>query len=315
MKERVANYNTSGMWLVGNIPVCANDWKTKETAMKTIHLLIGLFITTLGPTPSAHAGTKSGPDASVVAAYDQALLSAVVSLADAHLLQTRQKLEILARTAEVQSGQWEHMKPLVTASVPQPLVLWFAQADGTYHTSAVGPVDPELDFVDPRQLQNSSLSEAVGKILRIQRLTETFVFRHLAVDRLAGGIWPHSAESAEIEWRTGEASPFPSPFTLSAGENRLEAGLAEDEFPGCDAKRILKSEEEKRLPPSPAHHQTILARQQPHRIFLSALHSSAFRFIQASPPPRPGSASLCDLCSHRRSSPTPCASAIQILPI
>ena len=154
--------------------------------MKTIHLLIGLFITTLGPTPSAHAGTKSGPDASVVAAYDQALLSAVVSLADAHLLQTRQKLEILARTAEVQSGQWEHMKPLVTASVPQPLVLWFAQADGTYHTSAEGPVDPELDFVDPRQLQNPSLSEAVGKILGQTTGKVTYEFngspRHLYFD-------------------------------------------------------------------------------------------------------------------------------------
>jgi hypothetical protein len=223
--------------------------------MKGNYLLIGLFTVTLGLTPSPRAQTKPGPAANTEAAYDEALLSAVGSLADAHLLQTRHTLEILARTEEVQSGQWERMKHLVSASGPPvlPQVLWFAQPDGTYHTSAEGlagqklsdrayfpkliageavcgdlvvskstgeksviiavpvkregrvvgaigasifvddlsrllnerlklpagslfyaltangltafHIDPKLDFVDPRQLQNPSLSEAAGTIL------------------------------------------------------------------------------------------------------------------------------------------------------
>lgn len=229
--------------------------ETKWTAMKNISLLVGLFIVTSGLMSSAPAPAKAESPASKETAYDQALLSAVGSLADAHLSQTRHTLEILARTAEVQSGQWERMERLVSASVPQalPQVLWFVQLGGTYYTSAAGLVgqklsdrayfpklmagevvcgdlvvskstgeksviiavpvkkdgavvggigasifvddlsqllnerlklpagslfyaltadgltafhiDPKLDFVDPRQLQNPSLSDAVGTIL------------------------------------------------------------------------------------------------------------------------------------------------------
>ena len=114
--------------------------------MKKSPLFIGLLFVTLGLTPPAHAQAKAGTAASTDAAYDQALLSAVGSLADAHLSQTRQTLEILARTAEVQSGQWERMKPLVSASVPPmlPQVLWFALPDGTYCISAGGLADHTL---------------------------------------------------------------------------------------------------------------------------------------------------------------------------
>lgn len=240
--------------------------------MKTIPLLIGWCIVTLGLTPAANSQTTAG----TAAACDQALLSAVGSLADAHLSQTRQTLEILARTSEVQSGQWQLMKPLVSASVPPtlPQVLWFAQLDGTYYTSTEGLVgqklsdrayfpklmageavsgdlvvskstgkksviiavpvkkdgrlvggigasifvddlsqllnerlklpagslfyalttsgltafhiDPKLDFVDPRQLQNPSLSEAVGKILGQTTGEVTYEFngspRHVLFD-------------------------------------------------------------------------------------------------------------------------------------
>ncbi len=214
-----------------------------------------LLILTNGLTPPAPAQAETHSAASKEGACDQALLSAVVGLADARLSQTRQALEILARTAEVKSGQWELMKPMVTAALPPmlPQVFWFAQVDGTYHTSAEGRaeqklsdrgyfpkllagevvcgdlvvskstgkksviiavpvkkddqvvgglgasifaddlsqllneqlklpvgslfyaltpsgltafhIDPKLDFVDPRELQNPSLSDAVGTIL------------------------------------------------------------------------------------------------------------------------------------------------------
>lgn len=111
-----------------------------------IGLVVGSVIVTHGLPPDARAATTAGPAAGMEAAYDQALLSAVGSLADAYLLQTRHTLEMLARTAEVQSGQWDRMKPLVSASVPPtlPQVLWFARPDGTYYTSAGGRVDPKL---------------------------------------------------------------------------------------------------------------------------------------------------------------------------
>lgn len=114
--------------------------------MKKFPLLIGLLVVTLGLTPPAGAETKAGLAVGTEAAWDHALLSAVGSLADAHLSQTRQTLAILARTAEAQSGQWERMKPLVTASVPPtlPQVLWFAQPDGTYYTSAEGLAGQKL---------------------------------------------------------------------------------------------------------------------------------------------------------------------------
>lgn len=223
--------------------------------MKNISLLIGLLVAALSLPPAARAEAESESAASTPAAYDLALLSAVGSLADACLSQSRQTLEVLARTEEVQAGQWERMNRLVSASVPPmlPQVLWFALPDGTYYTSAGDPagqklsdrayfpklmageavcgelvvskstgkksviiavpvkrdgrvvggigasifvddlgqslkerlrlpagslfyaltadgltafhIDPKLDFVDPRQLQNPSLSEAVGTIL------------------------------------------------------------------------------------------------------------------------------------------------------
>jgi hypothetical protein len=245
--ENVANWYYLG--------VCQSSGN-EEFTMKTIPLLIASFIAmTLGLTLSACAETQPGPTPGMEATYDQTLLSAIGSLADAHLMQTRHTLEILARTAEAQSAQWERMKPLVITSVPPilPQVLWFALTDGTYCTSAEGMtdlnlsdrsyfpklmagetvcgdlvvskstgkksviiavpvkkngqvvggigasifaddlsqllneqlklptgtlfyaltlngltafhIDPKLDFVDPRQLQSPSLSEAVGKIL------------------------------------------------------------------------------------------------------------------------------------------------------
>jgi len=101
---------------------------------------IGLLLVTLSLLTVASAQTNTDSAAGKNAAYDKALLSAVVSLADAHLLQTQHTLEILARTTEVQSGQWKQMERLVSAAPPPalPQVLWFVQPDGTYYTSDGG---------------------------------------------------------------------------------------------------------------------------------------------------------------------------------
>lgn len=251
--------------------------------MKNISLVVGVFIVSSGLIPFTRAQTTADSPDSREAAYDQALLSAVGSLADAHLSQTRQALEILARTAEVQSGEWERMKLLVSASVPPtlPQVMWFVQPDGKYYTSAAGMVgqklsdrayfpkliagevvcgdlvvskstgeksviiavpvrkdnqvvggigasifvddlsqllkerlkmpagalfyaltadgltafhlDPKLDFVDPRQLQNPSLSDAVATILSRTAGEVTYEFnglpRHLYFNTSALTGW------------------------------------------------------------------------------------------------------------------------------
>ncbi len=108
--------------------------------MKNPIRIIGRLLVTLSLLTVASAQTNTDSAAGKNAAYDKALLSAVVSLADAHLLQTQHTLEILARTTEVQSGQWQQMERLVSAAPPPalPQVLWFVQPDGTYYTSAGG---------------------------------------------------------------------------------------------------------------------------------------------------------------------------------
>ena len=115
--------------------------------MKIFSLLSGLFIVVLGVIHPARAQMKAEPVARSEAAHDQALLSAVGALADAHLSQTLQTLEVLARTAEVQSAQWERMERLVGASLPPmlPQMLWFALPDGIYYTSAAGRAGEKLN--------------------------------------------------------------------------------------------------------------------------------------------------------------------------
>lgn len=114
--------------------------------MKSLSPVIGLCIVSLGLASVASARTTADSEAKKEAACDQALLSAVGNLADACLLQTRQSLEILARTEEVRTGRWDRMKQLVCASVPTmvPQVFWFTLPDGTYYTSAGGLAGQKL---------------------------------------------------------------------------------------------------------------------------------------------------------------------------
>ena len=154
--------------------------------------LIGLVILTLKLTPCASSQTVAATAASTQAAYDQALLAAVGSLADANLSQTRQTLEILARTAEAQSGQWDRMKRLVSASVPPelPQVLWFAQPDGTYYTSAAGLAGQKLS--DRAYFPKLMAGEAVcGELVVSKSTGKNSVIIAVPVkkdDRVVGGI-------------------------------------------------------------------------------------------------------------------------------
>ena len=134
------------MWFIVDPTIHVRDGEANQITMKRIPLLIGLLAATLSPIPCAHAQTKALPTASTEASSDLDLLSAVGSLADAYLLQTQHTLEILAQTAEAQSGQWERMEPLIKASVPSTpqQVIWFVLPDGTYYTSAEGRLDQKL---------------------------------------------------------------------------------------------------------------------------------------------------------------------------
>lgn len=161
-------------------------------AMKKFPLLIGLLVATLSPIPSASAQVKIKPATSTDAAYDQALLSAVGGMADAYLLQTQHTLETLARTADVQSAQWERMERLVKASVPStlPQVLWFMLPDGTYYTSAEGLADQKLS--DRAYFQKLVAGTAVSGDLVISKSTgkKSVIFAVPVKDgdRVVGGV-------------------------------------------------------------------------------------------------------------------------------
>ncbi len=113
--------------------------------MDRIRWLIGILIVALNLVnlPSGRA------EVTPVAAnedYDQAILSALVGLVDAHLLQVDRTLKVLAESAEVKSGKWDEMQKLVGAAMTSelPEILWFVQPDGTYYSSEKGLLDQKL---------------------------------------------------------------------------------------------------------------------------------------------------------------------------
>ena len=113
----------------------------KNASQKAALLFVVLCLLTV-PSAWSQTATASEKDN----AYDLALLSAVSSLADAHLQQTRQTLEVLARTSEVRSGEWKAMEELVRSSVPSalPQIIWFVRPDGAYYTTTGGLADQKL---------------------------------------------------------------------------------------------------------------------------------------------------------------------------
>lgn len=73
-------------------------------------------------------------------------VSGLVALADSHISSYASALDTLAMTQEVQSANWEEMKPLL-ASVEQaqvPGTMWFALPDGSYSTVTLGKTDKNI---------------------------------------------------------------------------------------------------------------------------------------------------------------------------
>ena len=73
-------------------------------------------------------------------------VSALVALADTHIGNCVDSMEILAMTQEVQSGDWEEMVSLLT-QVDQtqiPGARWFVLPDGSYYTVELGKTDKNL---------------------------------------------------------------------------------------------------------------------------------------------------------------------------
>jgi hypothetical protein len=73
-------------------------------------------------------------------------VSAVVALADSHILSYANALEALAMTQEVQSGDWEEMVGLLTKveQAQVPGTMWFVLPDGSYSTVELGKTDQNI---------------------------------------------------------------------------------------------------------------------------------------------------------------------------
>lgn len=73
-------------------------------------------------------------------------VSALVALADSHIENCVNSMEILAMTQEVQSGNWEEMASLLTQvdQTQVPGTRWFVLPDGSYFTVELGKTDKNL---------------------------------------------------------------------------------------------------------------------------------------------------------------------------
>lgn len=93
-------------------------------------------VSTPSATPAAATFTVDGRIA----------LHALAALGDAHLQKLADVLGILATSDAVRSGDWERMRTAVDAAarVNVPAVLWFAEADGGYWTTAQGRAPASL---------------------------------------------------------------------------------------------------------------------------------------------------------------------------
>ena len=73
-------------------------------------------------------------------------VSGLVALADSHIDNCVELMEVLAMTQEVQSGNWEAMVALLTKAdqVQVPGARWFALLDGSYYVVGIGKTDKNI---------------------------------------------------------------------------------------------------------------------------------------------------------------------------
>ena len=80
--------------------------------------------------------TTAGPSGDMAVGGDFAL-SALMALTDLRLSGTARTLEVLALTGEVQSGEWERIRPLLVEleQGKRAARFWYARPDGSYYTT------------------------------------------------------------------------------------------------------------------------------------------------------------------------------------
>lgn len=112
----------------------------KEIVVKRILVIIGMCLVLL-VLPLGCVGKEATPKMNT-----EMGVSTLVALADSHIENCVNSMEILAMTQEVQSGNWEEMVSLLT-KVDQtqiPGTRWFVLPDGSYFTVELGKTDKNL---------------------------------------------------------------------------------------------------------------------------------------------------------------------------
>ena len=93
-------------------------------------------------------------------------VSGLVALADSHIENCVNLMEVLSVTQEVQSGNWEIMVSLLTKvdETQLPGVRWFALPDGSYYVAGMGKTDKNIADRDyfPKVMSGNKV---VGKLL------------------------------------------------------------------------------------------------------------------------------------------------------
>ncbi len=119
--------------------------------MKTIRLILfSLAVLILFSPPVEARGNVSSDRAekdSKQAADLRLLLNTFTAFAEEHIEGILRGLRILSSTEEVQSGEWNNMKGLLTGfskSGIAPTAVWFARPDGSYYTVEKGLTDLNL---------------------------------------------------------------------------------------------------------------------------------------------------------------------------
>ncbi|SHJ81711.1 Cache domain-containing protein [Desulfatibacillum alkenivorans DSM 16219] len=105
-------------------------------------IVIALLLSVFFACPFAWA---SG-DGAQIRPLEASLLNAFTNLLDLHISSITADLDMLAQTGQVRSGEWESMRPLITAyqDAHPHLVVVFIKPEGEYWTPEKGLVDANL---------------------------------------------------------------------------------------------------------------------------------------------------------------------------
>jgi hypothetical protein len=111
-----------------------------EDAMK-IARMVPLFLMLAMPAIAAEGGPAIPDQGATRNAELRSLLNCFAALGEGHIEHVLRDLKLIAMTKEVQGGQWEDMKPLLTEfrnSGTMAAAVWFVRPDGAYYTVEKG---------------------------------------------------------------------------------------------------------------------------------------------------------------------------------